>query len=82
MQDSRFQHVPWYRTAWEGLRISPTRGQPDLAQSFSMLAAALDGGVSSLDTARAYGDAEDVLGAFFREYTGEKPFLTTNAAPI
>ncbi len=57
--------------------IANAGGQPDLAQSFSMLAAALDGGVSSLDTARAYGDAEDVLGAFFREYTGEKPFLTT-----
>ncbi len=57
--------------------IANAGGQPDLAQSFSMLGAALDGGVSSLDTARAYGDAEEVLGAFLREYTGKVPFLTT-----
>ena len=57
--------------------IANDGGQPDTAQSFSMLSAALAGGVSSLDTARAYGDAEDVLGAFFKEYEGELPFLTT-----
>ncbi|MCI8611958.1 MAG: aldo/keto reductase [Clostridiales bacterium] len=57
--------------------IANAGGKPDLSQSFSMIAAALDGGVTSLDTARAYGDAEEVLGAFFKEYTGEKPFLTT-----
>ena len=57
--------------------IANAGGQPDLAQSFSMLSAALEGGVSSLDTARAYGDAEEVLGAFLRDYTGEMPFLTT-----
>ncbi len=57
--------------------IANRGGQPDLQQSFSMLHAALDKGVTSLDTARAYGNAEEVLGAFFREYTGQMPFLTT-----
>ncbi len=57
--------------------IANAGGKPDLAQSFSMVASALDGGVTSLDTARAYGDAEEVLGAFLKEYTGERPFVTT-----
>lgn len=57
--------------------IANNGGQPDLQQSFSMLRAALDKGVTSLDTARAYGNAEDVLGAFFKEHPGELPFLTT-----
>ena len=57
--------------------IANNGGQPDLQQSFSMLHAALDRGVTSLDTARAYGNAEDVLGAFLKEHSGELPFLTT-----
>ena len=57
--------------------IANDGGQPDLEQSFSMLSAALCGGITSLDTARAYGEAEDVLGAFFKTYSGPIPFLTT-----
>lgn len=57
--------------------IANNGGQPDLQQSFSMLSAALEGGITSLDTARAYGESEDVLGAYFKKYSGKMPFLTT-----
>lgn len=40
--------------------------QPTREESFEMLDAALDGGISVIDTARAYGEAELVLGEYFR----------------
>ncbi len=57
--------------------IANNDGQPSLEKSFTMLKAALEDGVSSLDTAREYGDAEKVLGDFFKTYKGDLPFITT-----
>ncbi len=59
--------------------IANTGGKPDQQKSFSMLREALEHGITSLDTARGYGDSEKVLGGFFEEgsYKGEFPFLTT-----
>lgn len=59
--------------------IANDAGKPELSKSFDMLSAALESGITSLDTARGYGDAEDVLGQYFKSgrYTGEMPFLTT-----
>ena len=44
--------------------ISNTTGKPDLEQSFSILDAAMEEGISVLDTAAAYGDSEQVIGAW------------------
>lgn len=59
--------------------IANDAGKPDRTKSFNMLSAALESGITSLDTARGYGESEDVLGAFFKSgmYQGETPFLTT-----
>ena len=58
--------------------IANSAGKPDEEKSFSMLRAALEGGVTSIDTARAYGDSEEVIGRFFKtSWTGELPFITT-----
>ncbi len=58
--------------------IANNAGKPSREKSFEMLRAALAAGVTSLDTASAYGDAEDVLGMFFaREQLDEAPFVTT-----
>ena len=43
-----------------------THGQPTTEESFSILDAALAAGIDTLDTAWAYGTAEDVLGAWLR----------------
>ena len=52
-------------------------GKPNEAQSFSVLAAALRGGVDTLDTARAYGDSELVIGRFLKTWDGPTPNIIT-----
>lgn len=58
--------------------IANQSGKPSLEQSFEVLQTAVDGGVTALDTAAAYGDSEQVIGRFLRERGGKKDlFLTT-----
>ncbi|WP_135554062.1 aldo/keto reductase [Paenibacillus cymbidii] len=45
--------------------INNRSGQPDQATAFAILEAALEGGITSFDTAAAYGSAEEVLGGYF-----------------
>ena len=60
--------------------IANDGGQPDSKQSNAMLDCALKNGITSLDTARAYGTSEAVLGNFFKEYKPEPmPFVVTKA---
>lgn len=62
--------------------IANTSGKPDESESFEMLRSALDGGISSIDTARVYGNSEEVIGNFLRKYDGEVPFITTKVPKI
>ncbi len=62
--------------------IANTGGKPDETKSFAMLNAAMEKGITSLDTAFGYGDSEEVLGRFFRQYNGELPFVTTKLLGI
>ena len=57
--------------------IANNGGQPDEAKSFSMLRAAFENGITSLDTARAYGNSEDVIGRFLKTWEGPLPYITT-----
>ena len=59
--------------------IANREGKPDRAKSFEVLSTALSAGINALDTARAYGDSEEVLGDFFKANpeTKEKVFITT-----
>lgn len=43
-------------------------GQPQEEKAFEMLSYAIDNGIEVFDTASAYGEAEKVLGDFFRTY--------------
>lgn len=45
--------------------INNTLGQPTLDESFKMLDIAIDNGIKVIDTARAYGEAEEILGKYF-----------------
>lgn len=58
--------------------IANENGKPDLEKSFSILQASLDQGINSFDTARAYGNSEEVLGKFFtlKESKPEVVFTT------
>lgn len=57
--------------------IANDDGKPSEETSFSILRSALEGGVTALDTARAYGDSELVIGRFLRQWRGEKPAIIT-----
>lgn len=48
--------------------VNNRRGKPPRAECLNMLKTAWDSGVRIYDTAWAYGDAEEVLGDFVREY--------------
>ena len=57
--------------------IANDAGKPSEEKSFSILRSALESGVTALDTARAYGDSELVIGRFLRQWKGEMPAIIT-----
>ena len=58
-------------------------GKPDRTTAFAILDAAVAGGINTLDTAAAYGDSEEVIGAWLRERPGMMtPFIVTKAANL
>ena len=57
--------------------IANNDGKPSQEKSFTILNAALENGINCLDTARGYGDSEEVIGAFLKNYKGEKPAIVT-----
>lgn len=57
--------------------IANNDGKPSEEKSFSILRTALEGGVNTLDTARAYGDSEQVIGRFLKTWKGEMPNIIT-----
>ncbi len=62
--------------------IANQDGKPDEEKSFAILRAALEGGITALDTAAAYGDSEEVIGRFLRSWNGEKPAIITKIPPM
>jgi len=57
--------------------IANEGGQPSREKSFAMLRAAFENGITALDTARAYGNSEEVIGAFLKTWEGPLPYITT-----
>ena len=57
--------------------IANNEGKPSEEKSHAILRTALENGVTSLDTARGYGDSEEVIGRFLKTWEGQKPFITT-----
>jgi len=58
--------------------IANEDGKPSLEQSYGVLKAAIDGGVTALDTAATYGNSEKVLGSYFKTFGGRDDiFITT-----
>ena len=62
--------------------IANSAGKPSEEKSFSILRTALEGGVTALDTARAYGDSELVIGRFLKQWKGEKPAIITKVPAL
>ena len=57
--------------------IANNNGQPSLEKSFKMLDKAINGRITAFDTARGYGNSEDVLGEYFRVNNHDNLFITT-----
>lgn len=62
--------------------IANDGGKPDEEKSFAILTSALENGVTTLDTARAYGDSEQVIGRFLKQWKGEMPFICTKVPHV
>ena len=56
--------------------IANVAGKPDREQAFAILSAAVTAGVSTLDTAHAYGTSEDVIGDWLRSTGGRIDIVT------
>ena len=58
--------------------IANNGGQPNREKSFEMLRCAIEHGITSFDTARTYGNSEDVIGEFLQSNKIEnQPFITS-----
>lgn len=57
-------------------------GESDEAEWIAALHAALDSGVNFVDTARAYGRSEEILGRGLAQWNGEQPFVATKIEQI
>jgi aryl-alcohol dehydrogenase-like predicted oxidoreductase len=61
--------------------VANRSGRPDERESQRILAAAFASGVRCLDTAAAYGDAEDVIGRFLRATPGSETISICTKLP-
>ena len=57
-------------------------GESDDAQFITALHAALDAGVNLIDTARAYGRSEEILGKGLAQWPGDPPFVATKIEQV
>lgn len=63
--------------------IHNQNGQPSTETAFSILDCAVRNGVNALDTAAAYGNSEDVIGAWLKSRKdAEHPFVMTKAKTL
>jgi aryl-alcohol dehydrogenase-like predicted oxidoreductase len=62
--------------------IANDAGKPDEQKSFAILRSALEGGVTCLDTARSYGDSEQVIGRFLKQWEGQTPYICTKTPRV
>ncbi|MBO5316119.1 MAG: aldo/keto reductase [Clostridia bacterium] len=56
--------------------VNNDKGMPTFEESSELLTTALGLGITSFDTARAYGESEAVLGRYFKAETREKTLIT------
>jgi methylglyoxal reductase len=57
-------------------------GEADETEWIAALHSALDAGVNFIDTARAYGRSEEILGRGLAQWSGEMPFVATKIDQI
>src|SRR5258706_10316303 len=68
-----------------GFKSNSDYGKPDVKESIRLLHAALDQGINLIDTARSYGDSEEIIGKAVEgmscpPYISSKVLLSKGAA--
>lgn len=81
------KHTTINNTSFEKLSLGTAAlggvwGPVSKAASIETLLYALENGIQSFDSAPAYGDAEEILGAALRQWKGPKPFISTKAGRL
>ena len=71
----------WLGTVQLGMRYGLAQRQPTREEAFRLLDAAWDAGVRKLDTARVYGESEEVIGAWIRQ-TGRMPTVASKLPDV
>ena len=62
--------------------ITNSHGQPSISQTQTMLKTAITNGVEYIDTARAYGDSEKIIGQSLDRGWSERVKIITKLAPL
>jgi aryl-alcohol dehydrogenase-like predicted oxidoreductase len=60
--------------------INNQHGKPSLEQAFEILDVAFDNGINILDTAEAYGNSQEIIGKFQKEFPNKKFQIITKLA--
>ena len=60
--------------------INNQHGKPSLGQAFEILEVAFDNGIKVLDTAEAYGNSQEIIGNFQKEFPNKKFQIITKLA--
>ncbi|MGG1520001.1 aldo/keto reductase [Paenibacillus oryzisoli] len=70
------------RLGFGAMGLGGSFGTHDEGELIRSVLNSLEQGVNFIDTARAYGDSERILGKALREWKGEKPFLASKVKSL
>ncbi|WP_449439677.1 aldo/keto reductase [Pedobacter steynii] len=57
-------------------------GKIDAKESIATILSALEQGITAIDTAPAYGDAEELIGTALSLWSGQKPLISTKVGRL
>ena len=69
------------RVAFGAMGLNCAFGNYEESELIKAVHHSLDLGVNFIDTARTYGDSESILGKALKQWSGERPFIASKAAP-
>jgi aryl-alcohol dehydrogenase-like predicted oxidoreductase len=69
------------RIGFGAMGLNCAFGQFDETYLINAVLHSLEQGVTFIDTARTYGDSENILGKALKQWPGERPFIASKVAP-
>ena len=80
--DTRLAGRPVSKLGFGAMGFSHWFGTPDETEGITALHHALDSGVNFIDTARAYGPSETLVGKALRAWSGQQPIVATKVESL